>query len=167
MDCVRKRAQSIFNSGEKSWLITQFPRGKRAMGETKIEVPRDRQASFDSIILPKHKRDVSDIENKVPAIQARKLAKSDACTVWMRRLRYFGHSGRRAQGNFETLDSKSRGVQEVHLIRNSLKYVPTRDYKDFFAHLKKIYGATSLKACRVEFELFAKTLRRLIPVFAT
>ena len=51
------------------------------MGETKIEVPRDRQASFDSIILPKHKRDVSDIENKVPAIQARKLAKSDACTV--------------------------------------------------------------------------------------
>ena len=30
------------------------------MGETEIEVPRDRQASFDSIILPKHKRDVFD-----------------------------------------------------------------------------------------------------------
>ena len=32
----------------------------------------------------------------------------------------------------------------VHLIRNSLKYVPTRDFKDF-THLKKIYGAASLK----------------------
>jgi len=26
----------------------------------------------------------------------------------------------------------------VHLIRNSLKYVPTRDYKNFNTHLKKI-----------------------------
>ena len=39
----------------------------------------------------------------------------------------------------------------VHLIRNSLKYVPTHDYKDFTAHLKKIYGAQRLKACRIEF----------------
>ena len=44
----------------------------------------------------------------------------------------------------------------VHLIRNSLKYVPTRDYKVFTAHLKKIYGAPSLKACRVEFERFCQ-----------
>ena len=44
----------------------------------------------------------------------------------------------------------------VHLIRNSLKYVPTRDYKNFTAHLKKIYGAPSLKACRVEFERFCQ-----------
>ena len=28
----------------------------------------------------------------------------------------------------------------VHLIRNSLKYVPTKDYKEFCAHLKKIYA---------------------------
>ena len=40
------------------------------------------------------------------------------------------------------------------MIRNSLKYVSTCDYKDFTAHLKKIYGAPSLKACRVEFERF-------------
>jgi len=40
------------------------------------------------------------------------------------------------------------------LIRNSLKYVPTRDYKDFTARLKKIYGVASLKACRIEFERF-------------
>ena len=40
----------------------------------------------------------------------------------------------------------------VHLIRNSLKYVPTKDYKDFTSHLKKIYGAPTIKSRRVEFE---------------
>ena len=50
---------------------------KTSMGETTIEVPRDRQASFDSIILPKHKRDVSDIENKVLAMYARGMSQRD------------------------------------------------------------------------------------------
>ena len=44
----------------------------------------------------------------------------------------------------------------VHSIRNSLKYVPTRDYKNFTAHLKKIYDVPSIKACRVEFERFCQ-----------
>lgn len=42
----------------------------------------------------------------------------------------------------------------VHLVRNSIKYVPTKDYKKFTAHLKKIYGASSLKAAEAEFERF-------------
>ena len=50
---------------------------KTSMGETAIEMPRDRQASFDSIILPKHKRDVSDIENKVLAMYARGMSQRD------------------------------------------------------------------------------------------
>ena len=33
----------------------------------------------------------------------------------------------------------------VHLIRNSLKYVPSKDYKKFTAHLKKVYGAPKFK----------------------
>ncbi len=47
------------------------------MAETEIAVPRDRQASFDSIILPKHKRDVSDIENKVLAMYTRSMSQRD------------------------------------------------------------------------------------------
>jgi len=85
---------------------------------------------------------------------------------------------------------KSRGVQEVgfmcmdgigakaifqnvvvqrcivHPIRNSLKYVPTKDYKDFYAHLKKIYGAPSLKTAQAEFERFCqvwKNIRAQLP----
>ena len=42
----------------------------------------------------------------------------------------------------------------VHLIRNSIKYVPNKDYKPFSAQLKKVYGAASLKAAEAEFERF-------------
>ena len=42
----------------------------------------------------------------------------------------------------------------VHLIRNSIKYVPTKDYKAFTTQLKKVYGASSLKAALAEFEKF-------------
>ena len=42
----------------------------------------------------------------------------------------------------------------VHLIRNSVKYIPAKDYKAFTAHLKKVYGAVSLKAAEAEFERF-------------
>jgi putative transposase len=42
----------------------------------------------------------------------------------------------------------------VHLIRNSIKYVPSKDYKAFTTSLKKVYGAQSLKACKSAFETF-------------
>lgn len=45
----------------------------------------------------------------------------------------------------------------VHLIRNSIKYVPNKDYKRFTAHLKKVYGAASLKGAESEFERFKQT----------
>ena len=44
----------------------------------------------------------------------------------------------------------------VHLIRNSIKYVPSKDYKAFTAQLKKIYGAINLNAAKTEFENFKK-----------
>ena len=42
----------------------------------------------------------------------------------------------------------------VHLIRNSVRYIPAKDYKAFTAQLKKVYGAASLKAAEAEFERF-------------
>lgn len=42
----------------------------------------------------------------------------------------------------------------VHLIRNSVRYIPSKDYKAFTAQLKKVYGAASLKAAESEFERF-------------
>ena len=45
----------------------------------------------------------------------------------------------------------------VHLIRNSVKYIPSKEYKRFTAQLKKIYGASSLKAAQAEFARFKET----------
>ena len=42
----------------------------------------------------------------------------------------------------------------VHLIRNSVKYIPSKDYKAFTSQLKRVYGAASLKAAAAEFERF-------------
>lgn len=44
----------------------------------------------------------------------------------------------------------------VHLIRNSIKYVPTKDYKKFTQSLKKVYGAPTLKSANSAFEIFCK-----------
>ncbi len=48
----------------------------------------------------------------------------------------------------------------VHLIRNSLKYIPSRDYKAFTAQLKRLYAAPSLAAARSEFERFKQEWSR-------
>ena len=45
----------------------------------------------------------------------------------------------------------------VHLIRNSIKYIPSKEYKAFTTHLKKVYGAPSLKTAEAEFERFKQT----------
>jgi len=42
----------------------------------------------------------------------------------------------------------------VHMIRNSIKYIPSKEYKKFTGQLKKVYGAVSLKAAEAEFERF-------------
>lgn len=42
----------------------------------------------------------------------------------------------------------------VHLIRNSIKYIPSKDYKSFTANLKQVYGASNLKSAKHEFEKF-------------
>ena len=42
----------------------------------------------------------------------------------------------------------------VHLIRNSIKYIPSKNYKAFTSQLRKIYGAPNLKVAEAEFERF-------------
>lgn len=44
----------------------------------------------------------------------------------------------------------------VHLIRNSIKYVPSKDYKKSTQSLKKVYGVPSLNACKKSFEQFCQ-----------
>lgn len=227
---------------------------KTAYGEIPVEVPRDRDASFDPVAIPKRTRDVSGIEDKVLSMYARGMSQRDiADTIediygfeishetisnitdrvietaeeWQNRplkkfytfvfvdclfvsirkemetksCAVYVMLGYDVNGIKDILgvwigesegkhywmqifdEIKARGVEDilfismdgvsgleegarsifknvvvqrciVHLIRNSIKYIPSKDYKAYTAQLKKVYGAASLKAAVVEFERF-------------
>lgn len=227
---------------------------KTSMGEMNISVPRDRDGSFEPVIIPKRTKDISDIDRKVISMYAKGMSQRDIsdtiediygfkvshemisqitdCVLeelneWQNRplkkfypfvfvdcmyvtIRYeyevketavYTILGYDKDGHKDVLglwlqeteskhtwmkifdEIKQRGVEEiffismdgvsgleegakeifkgvivqrciVHLIRNSLKYVPSKDYKKFTANLKLIYGASNLKSALHEFEKF-------------
>ncbi|HFJ6004288.1 TPA: IS256 family transposase [Enterococcus faecium] len=227
---------------------------KTSFGEVAIDVPRDREASFEPELIPKRKRDVSDIEGKVLSMYARGMSQRDiAATVeaiygfdishemisditdavlpeleeWQARplakcyaflfvdcmyvtLRenyeakeYVVYTilGYDLKGNKEILglwlnqtesknrwmqvfdELKARGVEDVffismdgvsgleegakaifpsvivqrcivHLVRNALRYIPSKDYKEVCRDMKKFYGASSLNAAHAAFDSF-------------
>ncbi|WP_096271454.1 IS256 family transposase [Paucisalibacillus globulus] len=250
-----------FNSNDKGEKNTDNRRngyGKKTLntsaGEVKIEVPRDRDGSFEPKIIPKRKKDVSEIEDKVIAMYARGMSQRDISSTiediygfsvshemvsditdtvlpdleeWQTRplndcypfvfvdcmyttirnqyetKKYAVYTilGYTMEGKKDILglwlneteskhkwmqifdEIKARGVEDiffismdgvsgleegarsifpdvivqrciVHLIRNSIRYVPSKDYKAFTSSLRKVYGAQSLKACQSTFETF-------------
>lgn len=225
---------------------------KTSQGDIEIDVPRDRNGSFEPQVVPKRQKDVSAIESKVLAMYARGMSQRDISSTiediygfpmshdmisditdtvipkmeeWRTRplkkcyaltfvdcmyvtLRYdyevkecavYVILGYDLNGKKEILglwlsenesknywmqifdEIKSRGVEDiffismdgvsgleagakavfpkvvvqrciVHLIRNSIKYIPTKDYKAFTQALKKVYGATNIKTANTAFE---------------
>lgn len=225
--------------------------------ETPINVPRDRESTFEPQAIPKRTRDVSGIEDKVLSMYAKGMSQRDiASTIediygfnisaetiseitdkvleevqeWQNRplkkfytfmfvdcmymsikkeyetknyavytilgydvngckdiLGIWLNESEKKHNWMQIFDElKNRGVEDVlfismdgisgleegakaifknvvvqrcivHLIRNSIKYVPSKSYKSFTAQLKKVYGAPSLKAAEGEFEKFKQT----------
>lgn len=221
---------------------------KTSGGEVDIKVPRDRDASFEPMLVPKRKKDVSEIEQKVLAMYARGMSQRDiSATIediygfeishdtisqitdcvfeelndWQNRplkkmytflfvdcmyvtirkdyesktYAVYTILGYDTNGEKDILvlwlneseskhtwmqifdELKTRGVEDVlfismdgvsgleegakaifkdvvvqrcivHLIRNSIKYVPSKDYKKFTQSLKKVYGTPSFNACK-------------------
>ena len=230
---------------------------KTSMGEMTIDVPRDRDGSFEPVIVPKRTKDISDIDQKVLSMYAKGMSQRDIsdtiediygfkvshetisqitdCVLeevyeWQSRplkkcypfvfvdcmyvtMRYeyeckesavYTILGYDIDGHKDIIgiwlndteskhtwmqifdEIKQRGVEDiffismdgvsgledgakeifkgvivqrciVHLIRNSLKYVPSKDYKKFTANLKLIYRAPNLKTAQAEFEKFKTT----------
>ena len=50
---------------------------KTTVGSVEVRVPRDREASFEPQLIPKRKRDVSDIEEKVLSMHAKGMIQRD------------------------------------------------------------------------------------------
>ena len=227
---------------------------KTTTGKVDIDVPRDRDSSFEPAIIPKGTTDISSIEKKVLSMYARGMSQRDISST-VEEIYGFAVSADtvskitdRVLGELETWQSrplkpfypflfvdcmfvamkrddgpqncavytilaydidgnkdvlglwiadsegkhywmqifdeiKSRGVEDVlfismdglsgledgarsifpdctvqrcivHLVRNSVKYVPNKDMKAFCASIKKVYGASSLEACQAEFQKF-------------
>lgn len=253
-----------YENNEKGEKTTQDRRNgyitkkvKTSMGEMEVEVPRDRDASFEPELVPKRGRDISEIEDKIISMYGKGMSQRDiSATIediygfkvshemvsqitesvmeelheWQNRpLKKFypfvfvdcmyvtikeeygtkehavytilgydkdgqkdilGLWVRESEGKHAWMqifdEIKQRGVEEiffismdgvsgleegakeifkgvivqrciVHLIRNSIKYVPTKDYKKFTSNLKLIYQAVNLKAAQHEFEKFKVT----------
>lgn len=250
-----------YESNDKNEKETQNRRNgyitknvKTSMGEITVDVPRDRDGSFEPQIIPKRTKDISDIDKKVLSMYAKGMSQRDISSTiediygfkishetisnitdcvldelneWQSRrlkkcypfvfvdcmyvtMRYEYESkecavytilGYDINGHKDILgiwlneteskhswmqifdEIKQRGVEDiffismdgvsgleegakeifkgvvvqrciVHLIRNSLKYVPSKDYKKFTSNLKQVYGASSLKVAQNEFEKF-------------
>lgn len=233
---------------------------KTAYGDVPVDVPRDREATFEPQVIPKRTRDVSGIEGKVLSMYARGMSQRDiADTIediygfeishetisditarvvetaqeWQNRpLKKFytfvfvdclyvmirkdmetkscavyvvlgydvdgvkdilGLWIGEAEGKHYWMqifdEIRARGVEDilfismdgvsgleegarsifkdvvvqrciVHLIRNSIKYIPSKDYKAYTSQLKKVYGAVSLKAAEAEFGRFKQAWSR-------
>ena len=50
---------------------------KTSMGEVPIQTPRDRDGSFEPTLIPKRKKDISEIEGKILAMYARGMSQRD------------------------------------------------------------------------------------------
>ena len=58
-------AKTNYRNGHKPKTL------KSTVGEIGIEMPQDRKSEFEPVIVPKHKRDISDIEEKIINMYAR------------------------------------------------------------------------------------------------
>ena len=52
----------------------------------------------------------------------------------------------------------------IHQIRNSLKYVPYKEQKDFMADLKQVYQALTLEEAEIAFEVFKEKWDKRHPI---
>lgn len=229
---------------------------KTSFGEVDIQVPRDRDGSFEPELIPKRKRDVSGIETKILSLYARGMSQRDISSTiediygfsvshemvsnitdqilpelekWQSRplskcyaflfvdcmyvtvredyeakeYAVYTILGYDLKGTKEILglwlnqtesknrwmqifdELKTRGVEDVffismdgvsgleegvrsifpsvmvqrcivHLVRNTVRYIPSKDYKAVCQDMKSFYGASSLKAAIVAFEAFEK-----------
>ena len=227
---------------------------KTTYGAIPVDVPRDRESTFEPQAIPKRTRDVSGIEDKVLAMYARGMSQRDIAdtiediygfeisheavsTITDRVIETADEWQNRPLKKFYTFvfvdclyvsirketetkscavyvvlgydvngikdilgiwigesegkhywmqifdEIKARGVEDilfismdgvsgleegaksifkdvvvqrciVHLIRNSIKYIPSKEYKAYTAQIRKVYGAASLKAAQAEFERF-------------
>ncbi len=69
-DIKNKQTTNSRNGYSQKTLKTKF-------GEMELDIPRDREDEFEPKIIPKYKRDISEIEDKFMAMYSRAIATRD------------------------------------------------------------------------------------------
>lgn len=153
---------------------------KTSLGEVPISVPRDRQGQFETQIVKKYQRNVSSIEGKVLAMYARGMSQRDiAATIEDMYGFQLSHEqiSNITDCVMEEVDRwRTRPLKPfypfsfvyciyvsmrterciVHLIRNSIRYIPRKEWSSFTKQLKSMYGAVNMEEARRAFEKLKK-----------
>ncbi len=69
-DIKNKQTTNSQNGYSQKTVKTKF-------GEMELDIPRDREDEFEPKIIPKYKRDISEIEDKIIAMYSRAIATRD------------------------------------------------------------------------------------------
>ena len=115
-------------------------------GEFEVDVPQDRQSSFEPQVLPKRQKDISSIDDKIIAMYAKGMT-----------TRQISETIEDIYG-FEAFPKTEQQRCIVHMVRNTLKYVANKDMKSFAKDLKTIYTAASEEAARKQLETVDKEM---------
>ena len=70
-DRYERSGESNYRNGTKSKTV------RSKYGEFKVDVPQDRQSSFEPQVLPKHQKDISSIDDKIISMYAKGMTTSD------------------------------------------------------------------------------------------
>lgn len=68
---IKQRKKDNYRNGSSKKTV------KTTQGQIDINIPRDRNATFDPVIIEKHNRDISDIDNKIINLYARGMSTRD------------------------------------------------------------------------------------------
>ena len=131
---------------------------RTSFGESEIAVPRDREASFNPMIVPKRGNMVDGIENVIVSLYAKGMSvltdirargTEDILITATDNLNGFTDT---IKNVFP--ESKTQ-ICVVHQIRNACRYVVWKDKKAFTADMKHIYNAPTQEAAKAALNDFA------------
>jgi len=125
---------------------------KTSYGEEKIDVPRDRDASFNPILIPKRKSMVEGIENVIVSLYAKGMSVSDI------------EEQIREVYNFDVSESTISRITDAVIADivtwqnrplDAVYLIVWKDKKAFTSDMKSIYNAPNKQAAELALEDFA------------
>ena len=137
---------------------TNYRNGKKTkkirgnLGETEIEVPQDRDGTFEPKVVKKRQKDISGIEQKIISLYAKGMTTRQISDTIEDIYGFEVSDGMVSDITDRLLPQTELQRCIVHQVRNTLKYVSAKNKKEFANDLKTIYHAPSENAALEQLE---------------